>query len=291
MAENINANWDPNDPDATGTLYNTQIPSLGDDSNIQEALKLFMYGSATAPQTAAQIINESVAGYLKAMRSDIYDLQQIGAGSVFTNSAPVAPIDGLVWVDSNSVAAVFDQDSLSAIYSATEPVDNLNDGMLWVNAASNELFVYNGTSWDSIAAGGVAAKAYSSFSVPGLDIIAYDAVTAAAIGLNTTVFGYLDGATPTPFAVNIVSTGSTKIEVEFIMPGIFSGPFGIFRTVNGDLGTTTQIGAWSEGSIKFVDTHGQSAASLITYTFANLGTATVTLDGNLITQGIAREVA
>lgn len=106
MAESINANWDANNPDATGELYNTQIPSLNDDSNIQEALKLFMYGSTTSPQTAAQIINESLAGHLKGIRTDISSLQALGIGSSLSATQPTNVPDGYVWMDANTTAEV-----------------------------------------------------------------------------------------------------------------------------------------------------------------------------------------
>lgn len=106
MAESINSNWDANNPDATGKLFNTQIPSLGDDSNIQEALKLFLYGTTTSPQTAAQIINESVAGYLKSIETDVDSLQALGIGSSISATRPTNVPDGYVWMDLNTTSEV-----------------------------------------------------------------------------------------------------------------------------------------------------------------------------------------
>lgn len=299
MSENINPNYDPANQATTGNLYNTQIPELADDANIQDALKYYHYGTLIAPTTNGEIVNNSVAGHLKALKSEINVLSARGIGSNFQSSAPSSVEDGYIWVDSDSVAPVFDTDSLSAIYSSVQPADNLNDGMLWVDSSASplELYVYNGSSWEPVASAGTSYTpgAYSEVNLTGTgtDVVGYDAVTAAQIGLNTTVFGYLDGMTPTPFTVTLVVTGLTKNEIEFIFGNHSTdGDIGIFRTINGDPATTTQIAMTNSAyNIKLVDTHGQSAGTAVTYSLANLGPTTITFDGNYIVQAIAKEVS
>lgn len=296
MSENLNPNYDPSSEN--GELYNTQMPQLSENANIQEALKYFHYGTLTPPTNNSEILAESIAGHLKTLQDQVDVQSGRGIGSVFQDSAPSVSEDGFIWVDSDSVAPVFDTDSLSAVYSPVEPADNLNDGMLWVDSSASplELYIYNGSSWEPVASAGTSytPPAYSEFNLTGTgtDVIGYDAVTAAAIGLNTTAFGYLVGATPTPFGVTVVSTGMDKIEVEFVFGSHSAdGDVGIFRTLNGDPATTTQIALTSSMYTKMVDSHGQAAGTAITYSLANLGNDTITFDGDYIIQAIAKEVA
>lgn len=302
MAENINPNYDPANSEVTGKLYNTQIPELADDANIQDALKLYHYGTTTAPATNADIIAGSVAGHLKQLKTEVTALQSRGIGSSFNASEPSSVENGYIWVDSDSVAPVFDTDSLSAVYSPIEPADNLNDGMLWVNSSTSELSVWSGSEWQSITAGGITAKQFSITDMSGLgtDITGYDATTAAALGLNTTVFGYLDGVTPTPLSVSIVATTYTKVEVEFNFGYQSSvsgaGDIYILRVVNGDFDAAALISkvrfySASPPQIKFVDTHGQSVGSVVSYVISNGGPETIVFDGDYTIQAIAREVA
>lgn len=298
MAENINPNYNPANQQVTGNLYNTQIPELADDANIQEALRQYHYGTLVPPTVDSEIINNSVAGHLKALKTDINVLNGRGIGSKFQSTEPSTVEDGYIWVDSDSVAPVFDTDSLSAIFSPVEPADNLNDGMLWVDSSASplELYIYNGSSWEPVASAGTTYTpgAYAEFNLTGTgtDIIGYDAVTAASLGLNTTAFGYLVGATPTPFGVTLVSTGMDKVEVEFILGGTSGEEIAVYRVVNADPLTTTQIGkTLNNMPIKVVDTHGQPAGTAITYGIMNLAETTVTVDGDYIIQAIAKEVA
>ena len=50
-----------------GTKYNTQIPQLPSDADIQAAFKLYHYGQATEPTT---VNSESIAGYLSALETN-----------------------------------------------------------------------------------------------------------------------------------------------------------------------------------------------------------------------------
>lgn len=294
MPLNINPNYDSNNPTI---LLNTQIPALTEDADIQEALRLYHYGSTTPPALPSLINPESVAGYLKSLREDVTALQDLGIGSSYSNTLPTNVPDGYVWVNSDSAAPIFNNILLSA-FQPSAPTNDLAEGMLWVDSDSSplEIYVYDGTQWSPVTSGGsVSLGAYSEFNLTGTgtDVTGYDAVTAANIGLNTTVFGYLAGATPTPFAVTVVSTGMSKIELEFIFGARnVDGNIGIFRTINGDPLTATQIATTNTGyQIKMVDTHGQSLGTAITYTIANLDTQTITFDGDQIIQAIAKEVA
>ena len=296
MSENINPNYVAGQTE--DDLYNTQIPELSENANIQDALKYFHYGTLTPPTSASEILSQSIAGHLKTLKGEIDQQAGRGIGSKFQDSAPSVTEDGFIWVDSDSVAPVFDTDSLSAVFSPIEPADNLNDGMLWVDSSASplELYIYDGSSWEPVASAGTTYTpgAYAEFNLTGTgtDIVGYDPITAAAIGLNTTAFGYLVGATPTPFGVTLVSTGMDKVEVEFILGGTSGEEIAIYRVVNGDPLTTTQIGKTLNNlPMKVVDTHGQPAGTAITYGIMNLAGTTVTVDGDYIIQAIAKEVA
>jgi hypothetical protein len=296
MSESINPHYDPSS--SNGELYNTQIPELSENANIQEALRYFHYGTLTTPTSSSEILNESLAGHLKYIKSQVDVQASRGIGSVFQTSPPSLTENGYIWVDSDSVAPVFDTDSLSAVFSPIEPANNLNDGMLWVDSSASplELYIYNGSAWEPVASAGTSyiPGGYSEFSLTGTgtDIVGYDPTTAAALGLNTTAFGYLVGATPTPFGVTLVSTGMDKVEVEFILGGTSGEEIAIYRVINGDPLTTTQIGkTFNNMPMKVVDTHGQPATTAITYGIMNLASTTVTVDGDYIIQAIAKEVA
>jgi hypothetical protein len=87
MTVNVNPNYDPNV--ANNELYNTQIPALSENANIQEALRVYHYGVGTGlPTTNAQIQEQSIAGHLKKIRTDLVTLQNKGPGSSYTATEP-----------------------------------------------------------------------------------------------------------------------------------------------------------------------------------------------------------
>jgi hypothetical protein len=268
MPLNINPNYDSNNPTI---LFNTQIPALTDDADIQEALRLYHYGTTTPPALPTLINPESVAGYLKSLREDITALEELGIGSSYSNTLPTNVPDGYVWVNSDSAAPIFDNILLAA-YQAEAPTNDLAEGLLWVDSDDNTLYVYNGISWDAISSSGG-----SSFTPPTtsrLDLFGVADVTAPA----GQPFYYLDGAVPTSFSVNTLVTSYTKTEVS-VNTGIqFSvgavGPISLVRVVNGDLANPVVLGNYNHTnnvplSINFVDEHGQAPGTVLTYGLAN----------------------
>jgi hypothetical protein len=152
MSENINQYVDT--PSEDGNLFNTQIPSLSEDANIQDALKYYHYGTTIVPSSNSAIINQSIAGHLKALSDDITIINARGLGSDYGTTFPATPDDGYVFVKSDSVSAVFENTRLSAIYDETEPTTNLSAGMLWVDPTSSPLtmYVWSGTEWRALGA-------------------------------------------------------------------------------------------------------------------------------------------
>ncbi len=143
MSENIK-------PDATSEFYNTLIPSLDDNANIQEALRMYHYGTTdgSIPEDAGDINADSVAAYLGDLQTQINDLD---LGSSYSISEPEVTDNGYIWVDADSAAPIFGTPPASvpsvAKYQNAAPTSGLQDGMLWVDkdAVPLKLYVYDAT--------------------------------------------------------------------------------------------------------------------------------------------------
>lgn len=144
-------------PDATAEFYNTTIPSLTDDANIQEALRMYHFGTpdgTPADDSGNPIRSESIAGYLGALQAQ---LDEFTIGSEYASTAPIGVEDGYIWIDSNSSAPVFNSGVVGvAQYQNSAPTTGLVDGMLWVDKDSSPLtlYVYDATTatWKEIGA-------------------------------------------------------------------------------------------------------------------------------------------
>ena len=64
-------------------LYPTKIPGYEDAADIQEALRLYHYGTTVIPATTSEINTKSVAGHLKALS----DIDVANAATAATNLA------------------------------------------------------------------------------------------------------------------------------------------------------------------------------------------------------------
>jgi hypothetical protein len=146
MATNINPGFNP-ETVSSNQLYNTQIPALSENANIQEALRLYHYGvGGNVPVTNSQISDNTIAGHLKFLQTGITTLQNKGVGSSYSKLSPENPENGFVWVDSDSVAPIFQSPPLTvpsvAKYQNSAPTLNLKDGMLWVDKDASPLRLY-----------------------------------------------------------------------------------------------------------------------------------------------------
>lgn len=136
-------------PNATGTFYNTTIPSLTDDANIQEALRMYHYGTPNGdvPDESGNpdrtVKSESIVGYLRNLQSQISDFD---IGSTVSNTEPTSPEDGYLWMKLDSSASIL-AGSVAA-YQNSAPSTNLVDGMLWVDkdASPLRIYVYDATA-------------------------------------------------------------------------------------------------------------------------------------------------
>jgi hypothetical protein len=284
MATNINPNYNPA-TEQTNQLYNTQIPALSEDANIQEALRLYHYGVGTGlPTTNAQIQPNSVAGHLRSMRTDIQTLQSKGAGSDYSATLPTSVDDGFIWVDSTSAAAIFPGGIPTiAFYQSAEPTSGLVPGMLWVDSDDDSVYVYSGTSWDAVASGGSSFTpgSYGELSLTGLGVNV-SANSAAQFQFNPGSGLEFFGATVT------VTAGYTKNIVNLSVGAAASasgiGQIILQRVVNANPLSTTTVAAfaYSSGNLQFTytDTHGQSAGNVISYILTNATTDTVVFDSS-----------
>jgi hypothetical protein len=137
-------------------LFNTKIPDLSDAADIQAALRLYHYGSETyngANTNPDNLEPESIANHLQTLSERITVRENLGLGSEYSATLPTTPVEGYVWVDSNSTATITQVVS-TASYQTTAPANGLTQGMLWVDSDSSPLkmYVYSGTAWLEIGA-------------------------------------------------------------------------------------------------------------------------------------------
>jgi hypothetical protein len=278
MATNINPNYNP-ETEQTNQLYNTQIPALSEDANIQEALRLYHYGvGAGLPTTNAQIQPNSVAGHLRSLRSDVSTLQSKGTGSEYSATRPSNVDDGYLWVNSLSAATVFESGIPTiAFYQPSEPSLGLVTGMLWIDSDDNSLYVYSADSWNQISAGGGTSAGNSNeLSLTGLGVD----VTASSTGQ----FMFDPGTGPQFFAASLnVSPSYSKTEISLSAGAAASSGVGqiiLQRVINADPLSTTTVAAfsYSSGNLQFsyIDSHGQTSGTNVSYILTNATTDSVT---------------
>ena len=153
MSENIK-------PNATPKFYNTLVPSLDDNANIQEALRMYHYGTddGSVPDDSGNPIGaESIAAYLGDLQDQI---DNFSIGSTYNTAEPAGVTNGFIWVDADSAAPIFGTPPATipsvAKYQNAAPTTGLVDGMLWVDKDSSPLKMYvydaGATSWKEIGA-------------------------------------------------------------------------------------------------------------------------------------------
>jgi hypothetical protein len=156
-AENIDGTTGETGP------YNTKMPALSENANIQEALRLYHYGTITPPADLSSVISNSVAGHFKNMSTRVTTLENKNV-AVYSSSEPT-PVslsqtnipDGFIWVDASSAAPTFNVNGLTPIavakYQTTTPTGTIAEGSLWIDKGSDPLtmYVYDGTvGWKQI---------------------------------------------------------------------------------------------------------------------------------------------
>lgn len=85
-----------------GGKYQTQIPALGDNADIQTALRLYHYGVTSEPST---LIAESVAGHLNTLENTKVDIIPTPVIAGATNDLDLKVTTGYYVVSTNSIAS------------------------------------------------------------------------------------------------------------------------------------------------------------------------------------------
>ena len=277
MSLNINPSYDATS-EAANQLYNTQIPSLSQNANIQQALRQYHYGvdgvTFPLPQTNASINPQSIAGHFRSLKTEISQLQERGIGSAYLSSRPSSPENGFIWVDTQSAASINESSSPTiAFYQAQEPTGAVQ-GMFWVNSGTLSLNVYSGTIWQEVSGSGSSLQQLPTTSI--LNLFGTTNNVSAQAG---SAFSYLDqGTTPTAFSVNTLVTSYTKTEVS-VNIGLQSsstavGPIALVRVINGDLANPVTVGTFNHVSgspltFTIIDSHSQPTGSLLSYGLLN----------------------
>ena len=122
-----------------GSIYNTKIPGLDDAADIQEALRLYHYGSLsydTANTDESQLPNPSIARHLKNLQDQADALNVKRTAGDYLAEAPENIADGYIWVDSDSAGPASASIPATAEYSPEPPTQNLSDGAIWVDSDS-----------------------------------------------------------------------------------------------------------------------------------------------------------
>ena len=138
-----------------GNIYSTKVPGYEDAADIQTALRTYHYGSSTYDETGsntAALVN-AVGMQLDVTKQDSIDaLEELGTGSIVSNTQPVVVQEGLLWLDIDSDPGSSPTNP-TAIYTSVEPASP-TDGTLWCVKGSSPLLlkIYNNATsdWDTI---------------------------------------------------------------------------------------------------------------------------------------------
>lgn len=85
-----------------GSKYNTQIPSLTENADIQTALKIYHYGQSTEPST---LVSNSVAGHLQTLEDTKIDIVPIQIVAGAQNDLDLKITSGYYSISTNAIAS------------------------------------------------------------------------------------------------------------------------------------------------------------------------------------------
>ena len=147
-----NKNIDNTD-NGTG-VFNTKVPGMDEAADIQEALRIYHYGSKTPPATEADIVRPSLVGHLKDIKTDIAAISAKGIGSTYRSEEPTSIIDGMIWVDSDLTGGSGVELATSQ-YQTEEPSTGLVNGLIWIKKGTSplEMWVYDSSTSSFVKVG------------------------------------------------------------------------------------------------------------------------------------------
>lgn len=148
-----------------GAIYNTKIPGLADAADIQEALKLYHYGSLTYNvdnEDTSLLQPSSIAGHLNVIQEHLDDLDIKRTAGDLLDEAPTDIADGYIWLDSSASAPEAAPTHVPAYYSTSAPTENLTTGIIWIDSDSEFKTAY---VWDDTASDWIRFQDYPTLVV------------------------------------------------------------------------------------------------------------------------------
>jgi hypothetical protein len=139
-----------------GAIYNTKIPGLADAADIQEALKLYHYGSLSYDvnnEDTGELLPSSMASHLNVIQEFLDYLDAKRTAGDLLDDAPTDIADGYIWLDSSASAPEAAPAYVPVYYSATAPAENLTTGIVWIDSADdlNTAYVWDDTLSDWVS--------------------------------------------------------------------------------------------------------------------------------------------
>ena len=140
-----------------GSLYPTKIPGYSDAADIQAALRLYHYGDSEYDinnSNTALLEPNSIAGSFKTLNDRVTDVENAGVPISVSETEPVNPVDGFLWVDPSTNAMTGGVFGNVIDYNSIAPTTYVTEGRLWAKKGTTpvELYIYNATTstWDRI---------------------------------------------------------------------------------------------------------------------------------------------
>lgn len=121
-----------------GNLWQTQIPALSEDADIQTALRYFLYGQGDPEETdPTALAQPSLAFHLQELDDAIVALQETGIGSEISGTEPTSIPEGFIWVDTSTAAPL----PTVMYYQNDAPSGAIAAGSLWVDKDASPLTI------------------------------------------------------------------------------------------------------------------------------------------------------
>lgn len=267
-----------------GTKYNTQIPSLTENADIQTALKIYHYGQSTEP---TNLVADSVAGHLKNLEDtkvDIVPIQILAGGE---NNLNLKITTGYYSVATNAIASAGSNYPSSATAGMLQVIND-GSGIIYQTYITNlaKLYwrgYYSGawTSWTQASdtshshpefaslAGDIATKQAiitgAASSVTSANLANSAALVSDASGkiaasstVSATELGYLDGVT------SAIQT-QLNAKAPLASPALTGTATAVNLTVSGTAtlsGGVTATGITITGTNSTLDLSGTGTATL-----------------------------